>query len=138
MSLNWNVSRIADSDRVCWRTADADQPMRGIKAGERYLSPTTEALIWSTLGVGLGEITAANWRRFWVRLQAVEAWSGKLISEGDRGDGRPWDLTAEDVRAHIGLHTNVSRETDSAWIKRWLERGELDLKRRYPDAAQAA
>jgi hypothetical protein len=117
MALHWNVSKVADGDSVCWETAEADIPMRGIEKGKQYLAPVTNALIWSTIAVGLGSITAENAELFADRLTLWERVFGTMLSNADGSV----PLTEADVRRHIGLSTNVSKETDAQWAKKLVE-----------------
>ena len=44
MALNWNIENIKDNKSVCWME-------------DGKMNPVTNALIWSTISVGLGSIT---------------------------------------------------------------------------------
>ena len=101
MSLNWNISEIKDSDALCWREVN----------GETQLAPTTECMIWATMIVDIGEITEKNAMRFAERLYQWETIVGTISSDGER-------LTFADVKAHIGLRTNVITTSDAKWRKR--------------------
>ena len=62
MSLNWNVSNIADSNAVCFRHFEEDgQPLRELKQ-------STEQLIFLTMVVGMGRITESNHKEFFKRV----------------------------------------------------------------------
>jgi hypothetical protein len=116
MSLAWNLTDIEDFENRCWRKAPADDPMRGIAQGDRILNPTTHAVIMISMMVGLPTITEKNWTTFYARAHAIEKLSGAYLSV----DGSPEPLRPEDIYNHIGLTTNVTRETDAAWRKRTL------------------
>jgi hypothetical protein len=89
MSLNWDLTRIADHESVCWVPEYEGSTYR-------TLNDITEHLIWSTITVGMGEITDANWEEFFTRERM--AWH---VYGGIK-------VTPADVRAHIGLRTNVT------------------------------
>lgn len=118
MSLNWNVSKVADSDTTCFYIAGADDPDRGISHGDKVLSGLTETLIFATMAVGLGQITRANHREFYSRIATYERLNGEFRNRynGTGHEGMP--VTLPQVVAHIGLTTNVSKESDTEWRKR--------------------
>jgi hypothetical protein len=89
MSLNWNLTKIANHKTTCFKTdSSGDEVMRGI----------THTLILTTMAVDLGEITAKNVDEWLVRLQCIarvysdEGWSS---------------ITRQQLTDHIGLSTNV-------------------------------
>jgi hypothetical protein len=90
MALTYDLSRIKDWQVVC---VDGDG-----------LNPVTQALIFKTMDVGIGEITSDNWREFAARLELCEDVFGAMLTDGEGGNVR---LTPEDVYRHIGLKTNV-------------------------------
>ena len=94
------------------------------------MASATHALIFLTMSVGMGAITEKNWTEFYARVRAEEKLHGarrtqKLV------DGKWVDcpITAQDVKDHIGLSTNVSRMTEAQWRKSLLERFVRDAKR---------
>lgn len=111
MALHWNVSKVKGSDTVCFTEAD----------GKRTLNPATEALIFATMIIGLPEITEKDAKEFYWRILFYERTFGALrckwVDDGSRSEGGVFFTPAE-IRAHIGLSTNASRETRSAWVKR--------------------
>ena len=125
MALHWNLGDIADYKAVCFIDAKVDQPMDGIKKGERVMSPVTNALIWATIPVGLGGITEQNYATFALRLRAIENAFGAFLQKPVDAEGNEvttneavvkWvdrRITLAEVKAHIGLGTNASRLTDA-------------------------
>lgn len=109
MSLDWNIENVQDWETVC---KDDD----GIT-----LSAVTNALIWATTGVGLGEITEANLDEFAWRLDLYQKIYEPLIVEVKDDEFVPRFITYTEVKQHVGLHTNVSRETRAQWLKRITE-----------------
>lgn len=120
MSLDWNVAKVANNETVCFRIAEENDPGRGINKGDKLLQVRTEGLIWATMPVGLGRITAANYREFYARLNMHEKLNGGM-RYGPAPDHARICFTLADVRDHIGLTTNVSDETGAKWIKRVQE-----------------
>lgn len=108
MSLNWNLSTVKNCDTLCWKDREAHGPN---KAG-RYLTATTEALIWSTIIVGIPEITEKNAKDFWQRLSFYERSIGSLLKGGEEGEIVDIRMTEDDVLRHVGLSTNATKLTD--------------------------
>lgn len=69
MSLDWNLSKIKNNKEVCWKN--------GIMKAE------THELIYSTIAVGIGEITEKNWREFLARLNSGR-WSTASTEQNQR------------------------------------------------------
>ena len=140
MSLNFRLNSIRDYTTVCYQTRTFDTPEEAtafIRAESSYMGPnwavdrddtsgrtvirmavTTNMLIWASMLVGLPEITEANAERWFKRLATVEAHNGAYRTR----EGEDVFFTLDEVKAHVGLTTNVSRETDvkfRAKVKRW-------------------
>lgn len=120
MSLNWNLSKIANTESVCWRKdSSGEETMRGI----------THTLIFATIAVDLGEITAKNVDEWLFRMQCIarvyndEGWA---------------NITREQLTDHIGLSTNVSNRTRKQFMGKMgtaLEREAADAMRRVAAVA---
>jgi hypothetical protein len=110
MSLNWDIRNIKDFETVC---KDEDGALKSL----------THVLILSTMGVGIGALTDKSWMDFYVRLNVIQR-EGALLRDGDGNDVY---ITPADVKAHIGLHTNVRNETNAAWFKRFVTNRKSDL-----------
>ena len=151
MSLNFRLNTIRDYTTVCYQTRTFDTPEEAsafVSAEASYMGPnwavdrddatgctatrlsvTTNTLIWASLLVGLPTITEKNVERYYKRLAAVEAHNGAYRRSSNGDDVC---FTLDEVRAHVGLSTNVSTETDAAFrakIKRW-EREETARRER--------
>lgn len=112
MPLTWEIDKIENYKELCW--------LPDSKEGEELkfrVSPITEVLIWRTMVVDMGKITSENVNEFAWRLMLYEKIFGGAIL--DNGEERA--LTYEEVRAHIGLVTNVSTTSRTAWRKRLLK-----------------
>jgi hypothetical protein len=103
MALTWNVKEVVDREGKDYVWPDDK------------LSTITEALIWSTMGVGIGRITEDNWQTFATRLRAYETALGSL-----RYDCPP--IEVRHVKRHIGLATNVSSLTEAKFRKQLIDR----------------
>jgi len=90
--------------------------LRGVKADYKDDSvwPITNALIWGTMWIGLNNITEKNWEQFYIRCHAIETINGAWLLDNNL-KGRP--ITAEDVKSHVGLHTNASTRTKAQFQK---------------------
>lgn len=122
MALRWDLSKIQDED-VCWVEATQDDPNHGVVAGKKYMSPVTNALIWSTIAVDLGAITEANAGEFFARVRMWESVYGPFLIraevDGKRPEGAAAFITESEVRSHIGLSVNVVDVPRAKWLKRF-------------------
>lgn len=99
MALHWNVTKCADAEAL------TKKPEWGI----------TEALIWMTMAVDLGDITEKNLDEWMVRLRVVEKTTGPILRDGN---GKDLKVTREMVERRIGLKTNVINKTRAFWAKK--------------------
>lgn len=114
MSLNYDLSKIKDSDTVCW-TPDPDRP------DKKIMNPVTQALIFGAMAIGIGEITPRTAAEFWQRVAIEEKVNGAWLKQVDDNDNRTdRPLTPADIYAHLGLVTNVFPKTS---VTKW--RGQV-------------
>jgi len=106
MALQWNVEKIDNYKEVCW-IGEGD---------ERRMNPVTEGLIFNSMAIGIGSITADNAAEVFARTRIMESVNGAMLIK----NGKPTMITMEDVEAHIGLWCNVSFEPRKAWAQRWF------------------
>jgi hypothetical protein len=92
MSLNYDLRKVADTEL----TRDPG---------------TRETMIFQTMIVDMGEITAANAEEFYTRTKMID----RAYPYGDSG------ITRAHVQAFIGLKTNVATTTNAAFGKRVLD-----------------
>lgn len=113
MSLNFGLTKIKDFEKVCYD-------------GEK-INPRTEALIFLTMAIRLGEISPKTKNEFIRRMHVFQDINGSIL----QGSDGPIPLTEEDVERHCGLHTNVRNEAP-AKFKRAMEEAAYDklVKRR--------
>jgi len=103
MSLNYDLRETADFDAI---TTDEAWPV-------------TQAIIFATMAVGIGDLSEANLPEFYARISLYEQVGGAFLREftDDGPVDRP--LTYDDLRARVGLKTNVFPvETRAKWLKR--------------------
>ena len=104
MSLNWNCEAVEDFDNVCIKEDDT-------------LSNLTETLIWAGASVGYGETTKKNYVNYHKRMAFIEAMRGVYLRTEVRGKVVDRPITVNDIKKHIGLHTNWGNKSDSQWLK---------------------
>lgn len=117
MSLNWNITKIENRDIVCYND-NGD--------GDCRLSGLTERLIWATLVVDLGKITAKNIDEWLFRLDVAAR-----VYEDRDGYGA---IDREDLTKHIGLETNVIDTTRAGFLRKMTK----SLERQANDAVRYA
>lgn len=116
MSLDWDLSKVKDMETVCFEFNKGP----GETVAKRHLNPITEAIIWGTIAIEMGQITEKNYYEFWMRLSMNDLVYGPRI--GYRKGSR--SITLEEVRKHIGLSTNVGTKPVTQMYKRLLKEVE--------------
>src|SRR4249920_3503493 len=81
MALNWNVSKVQDR-------------LEKYPPREDDMNAVTLALIYLTMSVGLGEITEANWKEFYARVEVYEKVFGPMTGNQEG----PTPITAQQVK----------------------------------------
>lgn len=128
MSLHWNLEQIEDHESVCFYEED----------GELVMHPVTQTLIFMTVAVGMGSITAQNAPEFAARLDMLQKLDGPMMNRmSDDGERETFPLTTGDVIAHIGLVTNVAIETRTKWLSRTVKRHMDDVRHQAEKAVKA-
>jgi len=118
MSLNWDLSAVKNMEEVCFVERDGED------GPGRYLNGITNSIIWGCLIVGIGTITEKGWEEWHLRYTLADRANGPYVKKG----GEAYRLTREDVKAHIGLKTNVfPKENDAKFLKKIMStlKGEL-------------
>jgi hypothetical protein len=93
VSLNWSLAESPNKEKCLSK--------------EEW--PNTEAIIFEAMAVGIGSITEKSWQEFYLR--------SCLFRRSIKAE----EFSPADIKLRIGLHTNISRESQSAWLKRlWL------------------
>ena len=106
MALNWNITNCNNY-----------QALQIEETGEWSV---TNALIWLTIGVDMGQITETNIGEFYARTKVWELVTGAMINKQNEEtkEWEPYFLTFSDTHKRIGLSTNVSYESITKWFKR--------------------
>jgi hypothetical protein len=128
MSLDWNLTKINNNLEVCWEKNED---------GTDKLNPVTESLIWLTMGIGMGSITEDNQSDFYCRVAMYEKLFGTMLSYWKDSKKVSVPITPEDINNHIGLTTNVSKDTDAAFRKRIVENFVREQKRKFQYALES-
>ena len=122
MSLDWNLTKIENREEVCWEKDEN---------GNDKLNPVTESLIWLTMGIGMGSITEENEFAFYSRIAVYEKLFGTILSYWKDTKRVEVPITPADIHQHIGLTTNVSKESDASFRKRIVENFTREQKRKF-------
>jgi hypothetical protein len=128
MSLDWNLTKINNNIEVCWEKNED---------GTDKLNPVTESLIWLTMGIGMGSITEENQSDFYCRVAMYEKLFGTMLSYWKDSKKVSVPITPEDIHNHIGLTTNVSKDTDASFRKRIVENFIREQKRNFNYALES-
>lgn len=114
MSLNWHVGNIKDHKTLCFVGEGDKARLHGV----------TYSLIHATMAVDLGVITEKNLEEWLWRLEFL-----RVIGKGDwlLEEAGARSFTAEEVRAHVGLRTNVIDTKRPAFLKRWVKVLEMNV-----------
>lgn len=92
MALTWDIRSIIDNEEIAPTGPDWDK---------------TWLIIWTTIAVDMGEITASNWQEFYARVHLWET-----IQSFDAV------ITPADVKRRIGLKCNVAYVPRKQWLNR--------------------
>lgn len=101
MSLDWSVANVQDWETTCYEITED---------GSERLRTTTYDLIWGMLAIDMTGITKDNYHEVWLRLGTLE------LAQRGRLDEHSFSLA--DVKAHVGLDTNVSKKPGASFYKR--------------------
>lgn len=107
MSLNWDCTKVRDKQEVL----DGTEWMK------------TNAIIFSTMAIDMGQITEKNVDEFYSRYKALEFVIGGTLAEGVT-------VTRADIARRVGLSTNVFTKTRAQYVKRVGEMILRDIERR--------
>jgi hypothetical protein len=96
MGLDWNLTKV-DRESEWWK-----DPGRS--------DAVTEAIIWATMACDVsnnGVISEELVPEFFARVYAVERTRGAYVRVPTDDGLEPRYITPDDIRAHVGLYTNV-------------------------------
>jgi len=97
MALHYDYSKIKESTK----TWEPDENWDGDGEPLGQMTEVLNSLIWTTMSIGMSEITEKNWKDFYTRM--------KLL-------GIP--ISSQEVKDHIGLMTNADTLTKLQFLKR--------------------
>ena len=122
MALNYDTTGIPES--ITTSPFDMDQ-----------WHPVTHYLMFSTMAIGMGEITKQNAPEFFRRIAILQKIDGPALTYRDHLDGttKKIYITMEDIQNHIGLKTNVTLQSKTEFNKKMLERLERNALSSYVD-----
>jgi hypothetical protein len=126
MALTFDFTNIKNYKTTVWIPKPTEENPDACR-----MNPVTEALIFGTMSIGIGRFTEKNIGEVVARFRIIEKLQGPMLSAKDKKDRY---ITDEEFVAHIGLITNVSEETRSAWARRlFVNKGTsiTDQYRRY-------
>jgi hypothetical protein len=131
MSLNSDLTAIKNMDKLCY-VPDPETPENERTEEKGWkMNPITEALIWITMAVDMGEITEKNVDEFYWRLRFQEKFRNYKIliakSIKDKNAGRGFNPTYKQIRAHIGLKTNAATATRAKFMVRMIRAMEQEM-----------
>lgn len=114
MSLDWDITNCKN--------------MEALQEEENGEWAITNALIWTTMHVDMGSITAKNAVQFYARTKVVELFT-PLVSKfnNETNESEKYPLSFEDITKRIGLSTNVYTEPITKWFKK-IERYNAQSK----------
>jgi hypothetical protein len=109
MSLNWNLQKIKNWQKLCYMPDPQD-------AGETILNPVTYVIIMSSISLDLDSITESNVWEWYKRLRYLEETQQFYLLSVGKKKRNP---TLKELKAHIGLSVNV---TSVPKFKTWATR----------------
>lgn len=123
MALTWDTSKIENNEEVCFEQREATPT----QAAGRYLKALTEAFVWTSISIGIGQWNEVNASEVYARLKIIEALDGPLVRtfNDETKQFEDYKITPQDVIDHIGLYVNVSWESRKEWAQRiFIGRGD--------------
>ena len=115
MSLNWSVEKVVGQEEKCFVKNSE---------GKEDVNPITKAIVFSTMFVGVPDITKKTALEYIKRLRIWQSIFGAMMVK----DGKPYDITAQQVVDHIGLTTNANRKSRTEFIKSIWNTLDLEVK----------
>ena len=135
MSLDWSLNRIKDYETVCWIPVAKDyEPgyMESLSEDAdgnlRKMNSVTYVIIMSTMLIGMGDITEKNLEEVVLRLELWQDVNGAMMRRFIDGKSTDVRVTPADLQRHIGLSTNVGKESWTWFAKRLRAVAERRVK----------
>jgi hypothetical protein len=115
MALTWDI-RTVDLPKEVLYVKDENE--------EEHLNPITWAIIWSTMFLGMNEITEKTLKEFHRRTKQLEISGMGLLGEKDSDVKRMPNL--RELKLHIGLKTNGAIiKKGSAWNRELVRQVQM-------------
>ena len=121
MPLNYDYRKVKTTTWEPDGTFDKDGEPMG------KMPDVLNSLIWITMSIGMNSITEKNWEDFYTRMKLLGVDRNLLRRDEDGNYTIP--ISAEDVRDHIGLHTNASSKTKTQFLKQAYEVASRETER---------
>ena len=112
MALHWDYSKIKESTKT-WEP-DGTFDDEGEPLGQ--MTQVLHTLIWTTMSVGMSEITEKNWKDFYTRMKLLG--SDRSLLRRDKDGNFTVPISSQEVKDHIGLMTNADTLTKLQFLKR--------------------
>ena len=135
MSLNFDLSAVKTRLGDRWDEITTSPETRHLPDGPQKWHPVTDTLIGMTMAVDLGKIAEENVDEWCFRVGLINRITGRANLSGSLGE---YTLTRKDIENHIGMHTNVTTRTRSAWLTRIFKPGSIDSDKVSLTATEAA
>jgi len=113
MPLNYDYRKVKTTTWEPDGTFDKDGEPMG------KMPDVLNSLIWITMSIGMNSITEKTWKDFYTRMKLLGVDRNLLRRDEDGNYTIP--ISAQDVRDHIGLHTNASSKTKTQFLKQAYE-----------------
>lgn len=117
MTLNWetkNIKYFENNPNELWTRINV-----GLPGEQDDLNAETKALIFGSMAVGIGNLNYKTAPEFYARWKFFEKYDNLyLFSTYNDGDIKHKYLTPNIVIKHLGLITNVSKESEASWVSR--------------------
>lgn len=143
MSLDWNIGKVPNKEKTCYIGSDPQT---------KTLNPVTEALTWRSMSLDIGLIEERNVPEWLFRTRYYSRLFGKPLNRmievcghcgqdkrecGDDGtckhewkqEMESFDFSPEDIRAHIGLYTNVRTLSRAGFLKKVQKQLVYEIER---------
>ena len=112
MALHYDYSKIKESTK----TWEPDENWDGDGEPLGQMTEVLHTLIWTTMSIGMGEITEENWKAFYTRMKLIG--SDRSLLRRDKDGNYTVPISSQEVKDHIGLMTNADTLTKLQFLKR--------------------
>jgi hypothetical protein len=127
MALTWNIAGM--EKRLGKEAADnfTTSPFPSEYSGQKaQWHPVTNAIVWRMMTVGMASITEDNFEKVYLRIRMYEHLTKTEMAFERDGKEISVPVTRQDIINHIGLTTNVSTLTDTAWAKKFYSMAQRE------------